>query len=150
MPQLSAPDDPQSLDRFLAAQDRTYDAALAELRHGRKVGHWIWFVFPQLRGLGQSTTAHFYGIADGDEARRYLAHPVLGPRLAACAEAMMTHPDLDAQTILGPVDAMKLRSSATLFAAVSGGDDIWDRLITRFFDGVSCPRSRTILEARSR
>ena len=150
MAQLSAPDDPQSLDRFLAAQDRTYDAALAELRRGRKVGHWMWFVFPQLRGLGQSATSHFYGIADGNEARRYLAHPVLAPRLAACAKAMMTHPDLDAQTILGPVDAMKLRSSATLFAAVSGGDDIWDRLITRFFDGVPCPRSSAILEARNR
>lgn len=150
MAQLSAPDDPQSLDRFLAAQDRTYEAALAELRRGRKVGHWMWFVFPQLRGLGQSATSHFYGIADGNEAGRYLAHPVLGPRLAACAEAMMTHPDLDAQSILGAVDAMKLRSSATLFAAVSGGDDIWDRLITRFFDGVPCPRTRAILEARNR
>lgn len=129
--------DADSLDRFLQAQEGTHATALAELRAGRKRSHWMWFVFPQLRGLGRSETARFYGIADGNEAARYLAHPVLGPRLTTCAEAVLAHDDLSAEAIFGAVDALKLRSSSTLFAA-AGGPEVHRALIARYFDG-PCP-----------
>ncbi|SNR42638.1 DUF1810 domain-containing protein [Paracoccus sediminis] len=131
--------DPDTLDRFLAAQDGVCDKALAELRRGRKQSHWMWFIFPQLRGLGRSAMAHRYGIVDLDEARRYLGHPVLGPRLSACGRAMLDHRDESADTILGPVDAAKLRSSATLFAAAGGDPRIFDDILTAFFGGRPCP-----------
>lgn len=133
--------DAATLDRFLAAQETSYDTALAELRAGRKQSHWMWFIFPQLRGLGHSAMAQFYGIADRDEARRYLAHPVLGPRLIACAEAVLAHHDLPAEQIMGTVDAAKLRSSATLFSAAGGGTEVFDRLLQVFFEGRRCPRT---------
>ena len=104
------------LERFLAAQDRTgtYERALAELRAGRKSSHWMWFVFPQLAGLGESEMSRRYAIASLEEAREYLAHPVLGARLRECVEALLAAPGA-AEEILGPVDALKLRSSMTLF-----------------------------------
>jgi uncharacterized protein (DUF1810 family) len=115
------------LTRFLTAHDEggTYAAALAELRSGRKRTHWMWFVFPQIAGLGQSPTARHYAIADLDEARDYLAHPVLGPRLVECARALTALPDVDPVTVLGGIDAAKLRSSMTLFvrAADAAGLD---------------------------
>ena len=125
-----------SLQRFHAAQEDTYAAALAELQAGQKRGHWMWFIFPQLASLGRSSTAKFYGIADLAEARAYLADPVLGPRLIACAQAMLLHPNRSAQDILGPVDAMKLRSSATLFAAA--GAQVMDRVLATFHGGERC------------
>ncbi|WP_207101370.1 DUF1810 domain-containing protein [Paracoccus shandongensis] len=131
--------DPDRLDRFTEAQDGTYDIALAELRRGRKQSHWMWFIFPQLRGLGRSAMSHHYGIADLDEARRYLAHPVLGPRLIACAEAVMAHPTLPAERIMGGIDAEKLRSSATLFAAVEGAPPVFHRILDTFYGGRPCP-----------
>ncbi|MCZ0960728.1 DUF1810 domain-containing protein [Paracoccus benzoatiresistens] len=127
-----------TLDRFVAAQDGTHEVALSELRRGRKQSHWMWFIFPQLRGLGMSPMSHYYGIEDMDEARRYLAHPVLGPRLIACAEAILAHGNLPAETILGPVDAVKLCSSATLFAAVEGAPPVFERILDTFFDGHPC------------
>lgn len=136
MPPCQAP--AHSLDRFVAAQHDTYDAALSELRQGRKQSHWMWFIFPQLRGLGRSEMSHHYGIADLDEARRYLAHPILGPRLVACCEAVLGHGDRTAEAIFGAVDAGKLRSSATLFAAVEGAPAVFAALLTRFFGGVRC------------
>ncbi|WP_295043538.1 DUF1810 domain-containing protein [uncultured Paracoccus sp.] len=129
---------PENLDRFVEAQDGPYDIALSELRRGRKDSHWMWFIFPQLRGLGRSAMAHRFGIADPDEARRYLAHPVLGPRLIQAAEAVLDHPGLSAQAIFGPVDAAKLRSSATLFAAVPGAPKVFERILRGFFDGEPC------------
>src|SRR5690349_7212891 len=105
------------LSRFVAAQAPVYAEALAELRRGRKEGHWMWFVFPQLAGLGRSPTALFYAIGSLAEARAYLAHPVLGPRLRECTETLLAHRRRGAEAILGPVDAMKLRSSMTLFEA---------------------------------
>ena len=126
-----------TLARFHDAQAPVIDLALAELRRGRKTTHWMWFVFPQLRGLGRSPTARHYGIADLAEARAYLADPVLGPRLTAAAGAMLTHPDTPAETILGPVDAMKLRSSATLFRAAGGGPE-QQALLDTFHGGVPC------------
>lgn len=108
----------QELKRFVDAQDRggTYEAALAELRSGRKRSHWMWFVFPQVTGLGRSDTARFYALADLDETARYLAHPVLGPRLVECALVLLSLPGSDPVAVFGATDAQKLRSSMTLFA----------------------------------
>src|SRR5580704_2338938 len=110
-------DDAYDLERFVAAQDAggTYETALAELRRGRKTGHWIWFVFPQIAGLGSSPTSRRYAIASLDEARAYVVDPVLGARLRECAAAMLAHTGETANTILGGIDALKLRSSMTLF-----------------------------------
>jgi len=110
---------PFDLDRFVAAQEGIYPAALAELRAGTKRSHWMWFIFPQLAGLGRSETARFYGIASAAEAAAYLAHPLLGSRLVECGKALLTHRHKSPEAILGGVDAMKLRSSMTLFAAVA-------------------------------
>jgi uncharacterized protein (DUF1810 family) len=109
---------PGELSRFVSAQEGgdTYAAALRELREGRKRTHWMWFVFPQIAGLGRSQTAQHYAISGLAEARAYLAHPVLGPRLVECAHALTTLPTSDPVQVLGPVDAQKLRSSMTLFA----------------------------------
>ncbi len=103
------------LDRFVRAQADSYDNALAELRAGTKRSHWMWYVFPQIAGLGQSAMARRYEIRDLDQARAYLAHPLLGPRYAAAAEALLPHRDRSATSIMGTIDAMKLRSSLTLF-----------------------------------
>ena len=130
------------LDRFVHAQESTYSRALAELQAGRKQSHWMWFIFPQLRGLGTSEMAHAYGIADASEARAYLAHPILGPRLEACAEALLAHAPRSARDILGPPDDLKLRSCATLFAAVAPERTVFQRLLDAFFDGR--PDERTL------
>jgi uncharacterized protein (DUF1810 family) len=108
-----------NLERFVEAQSGVYDAALAELLNGRKQSHWMWFVFPQLAGLGRSPAARFYGIASAEEARAYLMHPVLGARLLECTRAVCRHRDRSAEAIFGSVDAMKFRSSMTLFEAVA-------------------------------
>jgi uncharacterized protein (DUF1810 family) len=126
-----------SLDRFIEAQDRIWPAPLDEIRAGRKITHWMWFVWPQLRGLGPSEKALHYGIRDLDAARAYLADPVLGPRLKEISDAILLHEEKDAAAVLGPVDAMKLRSSATLFEA-AGGDDLFSRLLDAFFAGQRC------------
>ena len=113
--------DPFDLARFVGAQAEAYAPALAELRAGRKQTHWIWYVLPQLKALGRSHLANFYGIASLDEARAYLAHPILGARLRECVQAIGTHAGkLSAEQILGPVDALKYRSCLTLFKAAEG------------------------------
>ena len=122
------------LERFVRAQSGAYDDALAELTSGRKRSHWMWFVFPQLRGLGHSETAHHFGISGLAEATAYLAHPVLGPRLRACTEALLDLPGSDAVPVLGHTDALKLRSSMTLFA-VASGDPLFDAVLTKYYDG---------------
>lgn len=104
-----------SLERFVDAQRPIYATALDELRAGRKRSHWIWYVFPQLAGLGHSANAQFFGIGSIDEARAYLAHPVLGPRYLECVEALLLLTSSDPVAVLGPIDAVKLRSSLTLF-----------------------------------
>lgn len=129
-----------SLERFVEAQAETYRAALAELRRGRKESHWMWFVFPQLRGLGRSATADFYGIASLEEARRYLAHPVLGPRLREAAEALLSHAGTPPEAILGGVDAMKLRSSMTLFERA--GEGPFAAVLDAFYGGA--PDAQTL------
>ena len=131
-----------TLTRFHIAQSDIYEIALAELGTGRKVTHWMWFVFPQLRSLGRSSTAEFYGIADLDEARAYLADPVLGPRLIQAAQAVLAHSGSSAEQIVGKVDALKLRSSATLFreAADDGATrEIFQAIIVTFYKDIPCP-----------
>jgi uncharacterized protein (DUF1810 family) len=113
-------DDAFNLQRFVEAQEPVYDRALAELLRGRKESHWMWFVFPQLAALGRSATAKLYGIGSAAEARAYLEHEVLGARLLECTRAVCRHRDPGAEAIFGSVDAMKLRSSMTLFEAVAG------------------------------
>ena len=123
------------LSRFVEAQAGSYDRALAELRAGRKTGHWMWFVFPQVAGLGRSPTAQHYAISGLEEARAYLAHPVLGPRLVECAQALLDLPGDDAATVLGPVDAVKLRSSMTLFAHADPAQPVFRAVLERYHGG---------------
>ena len=125
--------DPHDLRRFVAAQEGDHEAALREITAGRKRTHWMWYVFPQLAGLGSSSMAQRYAIAGADEARAYLAHPVLGERLRACARAALAHEGRSATEIFGTPDDLKLRSSATLFAAVSEERSVFHRLLARFY-----------------
>lgn len=138
--------DPFNLQRFLDAQDPVWDDALAEIKAGRKRSHWIWFVFPQMRGLGLSPNSEFYGIGSLDEARAYLAHPVLGPRLATISEEVLRHEGRSANEIFGSPDDMKLRSSMTLFDAAGGdGANPYRAVLRRFFDGIPDPRTCEML-----
>ena len=123
------------LERFVTAQDGggTYQRAVAELRNGRKTGHWMWFVFPQIAGLGRSTTAQAYAISDLAEAQAYLKHPVLGPRLVECAEIIASHRGHTAQRIFGGIDAIKLRSSMTLFAHADPEQPVFRQVIDQYF-----------------
>jgi uncharacterized protein (DUF1810 family) len=135
-------DDPYRLARFVDAQDRggAYRQAVAELRAGRKRSHWMWFVFPQIAGLGSSPMAQEFAIGSLDEARAYLAHPVLGPRLAECARLLNAAAEgTSAAEIFGPVDAMKLRSSMTLFAAAAPAELPFNDVLARYFDGETDP-----------
>ena len=131
-------DDPCNLQRFVAAQDAggSYDRASGELRRGRKTGHWIWFVFPQIAGLGQSPTWRTYAISSIEEARAYLRHPVLGPRLAECARILTEVQGRTAEQILGGLDAQKLRSSMTLFLRADPGQPLFGQVLSQYFDGV--------------
>ena len=130
-------DDPFDLRRFVEAQDRdgTGAAALAELRAGAKRGHWMWFVFPQLAGLGRSSTAVRYALSGLPEARAYLAHPVLGPRLTEAARALTDLPAVSADAVLGPVDAAKLRSSMTLFSLAAPDEPVFAQVLEQYFGG---------------
>jgi uncharacterized protein (DUF1810 family) len=127
--------DPFDLDRFLKAQEGDYATALAELKTGRKRGHWIWFVFPQLAGLGRSPTAQHYAIRSLREAQAYLAHPILGARLHECLGALQALAPTSAEAVFGELDAMKLRSSLTLFAEADAGDAFVEGALQRWFDG---------------
>jgi len=125
------------LQRFVDAQDEsgTYAGALAELWAGRKRGHWMWFVFPQIAGLGRSPTAQYFAIADLEEARAYLAHPVLGPRLRDCAAALLELDGSDPVAVLGDIDATKLRSSMTLFAHADPDEPVFATVLDRYYAG---------------
>ena len=123
------------LDRFVAAQDPVYSDVLAELRTGRKRTHWMWFVFPQVAGLGQSEMARRYAIASSDEAAAYLAHPVLGARLRECARLVASHRDLDIGAIFDDPDDRKFHSSMTLFSDVAPDEAIFQTCLDQFFDG---------------
>jgi uncharacterized protein (DUF1810 family) len=135
------PEDPYDLQRFVAAQDHasTYDRAAAELRAGRKASHWMWFVFPQIAGLGYSPASRTYAISSLAEARAYLAHPVLGPRLTECAVILTGVPGRTAEQIFGEVDAMKLCSSMTLFMHAAPGEPVFRQVLDRYFGGIPDP-----------
>lgn len=126
-------------ERFVEAQAQSYDRALAEIVAGRKATHWMWFIFPQLRSLGRSHNAQFYGIADLAEAEAYLAHPVLGSRLIEISQAMLAHAGCDPAVVLGEIDALKLRSCMSLFAAVPGAPDVFSDVLGAFYEGAACP-----------
>jgi uncharacterized protein (DUF1810 family) len=128
-------DDPHDLARFANAQGGVYERVLSELRGGRKLTHWMWFVFPQIAGLGQSTTSKLYAIKSLEEARQYLDHPVLGARLAECAEAVLAVEGRSASQIFGYPDDMKLKSSMTLFAHLAGPSSVFTRVLEKYFRG---------------
>lgn len=133
------------LARFVTAQKDVYDSALTELKAGRKTSHWIWFVFPQLAGLGRSETARFYGIASLEDARAYLGDPVLGPRLLECIGAVLAHRGRDPETIFGPIDALKFRSSMTLFEAAADDPAPFAAALDAFYDGARDPATLAML-----
>jgi uncharacterized protein (DUF1810 family) len=137
-----------NLGRFVEAQRGAYERALLELRAGRKTGHWIWYVFPQLRGLGSSEASRFYGLSGAEEARAYLAHPVLGPRLRDCVEATLGCGEADPEEIFGALDAMKFRSSMTLFSLAAPEAGIFPRALEAFFAGEQDPRTVEMLRPR--
>jgi uncharacterized protein (DUF1810 family) len=135
--------DPYDLERFVTAQDhdRTYDHAVDELRHGRKTSHWMWFVFPQVAGLGLSAMSQKFAITSLDEATAYLRHPVLGPRLIECTRIVVETQGPTAEEIFGPVDAQKVRSSMTLFHQAAPQEGLFARVLDRYFDGMPDPAS---------
>ena len=134
-----------SLERFLDGQRFGYETALAEMKQGRKRNHWIWYVFPQVKGLGHSPNAQYYGIRDLEEARAYLLHPVLGPRIKEITSEVLKHSDCDIETIKGSrIDAVKFRSSMTLFDMASP-DDIFAKALDLFFEGKADGKTLAIL-----
>jgi uncharacterized protein (DUF1810 family) len=133
--------DPHDLQRFVDAQAGVIGTVGEELRAGRKRSHWMWFVFPQLRGLGTSSTAQFYGLASLDEARAYLAHPVLGPRLLECCALMLAVPGRSAHEILGSPDDLKFRSCLTLFSLAAPDEAVFRQGLERFYGGEPDPRT---------
>jgi uncharacterized protein (DUF1810 family) len=141
-PRATGSNEPYDLKRFLDAQAEDYDRALTEIRAGQKVSHWMWYIFPQFAGLGTSPTARRYAIRSVEEAAAYLRHPVLGARLMECAQATLDVGRRSALEIFGSPDDLKLRSCATLFAAVSADGSLFDRLIDKYFKGE--PDERTL------
>ena len=137
---------PYDLDRFVTAQDRDYETVLGELRRGRKSSHWIWFIFPQIAGLGYSSMSRHFAIGSLDVARAYLAHPVLGPRLRECAWLVLAVEGRSADEILGSIDAMKLRSSMTLFHRAAPGEPEFALVLDRYYDGVADQATDQLLE----
>ena len=148
----SSTSDPFDLARFIAAQEGSFDTALTEIRNGQKVSHWMWYIFPQLRGLGFSPTAQHYGITGAAEAKAYLAHEVLGRRLITVCEAALSIEGAgegrSATAIFGTPDDLKLRSCATLFAYVSQAGSVFHQIIDKYFDGEMDPRTLTLLGER--
>jgi uncharacterized protein (DUF1810 family) len=140
-------DDRYDLNRFVTAQDSggTYERAVAELGRGRKASHWMWFVFPQIAGLGQTPTSRWFAISSLDEARAYLAHPVLGPRLVGCARIVAETEGRSAEQIFGGLDAQKLRSSATLFHGAAPDEPVFAEVLRRFFGGIPDPATERLL-----
>lgn len=126
---------PFNLNRFCQAQETTYESALSEIRSGRKKTHWMWFIFPQYAGLGFSSTSVFYAIKTLDEARAYLAHPVLGSRLEECCQALLALENLTVHEIFGSPDDLKLRSSMTLFAYVAPPGSVFEQVLAKYCDG---------------
>lgn len=135
-----------SLNRFLDAQSTSYEQALSEIKSGHKRSHWMWFIFPQLQGLGYSETARFYAINDLQEAELYLQHPVLGPRLIEISKAMLALEGKTANQVLGNPDDLKLKSSMTLFAAVPGADPVFKAVLDKYYRGEEDQRTLQLLK----
>lgn len=135
------------LERFVAAQCDSYERAVAEIRKGQKQTHWIWYIFPQLAGLGRSRMAQYYAIGLLAEAQAYLAHPLLGPRYIACVEAMQDLPLSDPEAVFGSLDARKVHSSLTLFAKADPTQRLFQAAIARWFKGVLDPRTLELLQS---
>ena len=136
-----------TLERFIKAQNNTYEEALNEIKAGRKRSHWIWFIFPQIKGLGFSHMSQLYGIENIDEAREYLANPVLGTRLVEISEALLNLQENDPAVVMGgSPDDMKLQSSMTLFAAVSDDNSVFHRVLDKFFDGKKDTKTLELLK----
>ena len=133
------------LNRFLRAQENSFERALSEIENGKKVTHWMWYIFPQIKGLGKSYNSNFYGIDSKMEASKYLSHEVLGPRLKICIEALLTHADKTAREVLGGVDSMKLKSSMTLFSEVSN-EACFEKVLGAFFNGTKCQKTLSLLQ----
>jgi uncharacterized protein (DUF1810 family) len=140
-------EDPFNLERFVQAQaaNGTYHRALGELADGSKESHWMWFIFPQVAGLGQSPTSRRYAITSLAEARAYLGHPVLGPRLLECARAVAAHTGVSAVRIFGGIDARKLQSSMTLFLRADPAEPVFQEVLDRYFDGTPDPATDRLL-----
>lgn len=132
-------------DRFIVEQEHLYDGVLAELRRGRKTGHWIWFIFPQVAGLGHSGMSQRFAISSLDEARAYLAHPVLGARLRECANAVLANTGRTAEEMLGQIDAVKLRSSMTLFHRAAPDEELFAQVLDRLYGGIPDARTDALL-----
>jgi len=143
----SMSDNHETLNRFVEAQDESYEEIVQELKNGEKVTHWMWYVFPQIAGLGYSSTAKFFAIQDREEAQAYLDHPILGARLLECTKIVMAHQGKTAVEIFGDVDAMKFRSSMTLFMALPGGDWVFKEAIDKYFEGEPDPKTLDILSS---
>ena len=139
--------DPAGLERFVKAQKYDYDTALREIRSGRKRSHWMWYIFPQLQGLGYSSTAQYYGIRDLEEAQDYMEHPVLGPRLVEISEALLVLDTSDASAVMGYPDDLKLRSSMTLFELAAPEQPVFGRVLEKNYSG---HRDRHTLELLGR
>lgn len=143
--EFGSQDDQYGLERFILAQEHDYAQALAEIKHGRKRTHWMWYIFPQVDGLAFSSTSRLYSIKSIEEAKAYLEHPVLGPRLRACFEAVLNVEGRSASEIFGSTDALKLKSCATLFACVSPHNSPFERLLSRYFSGSRDDKTLAIL-----
>jgi uncharacterized protein (DUF1810 family) len=137
--------DPYDLNRFISTQEWVFDRALSELRGGMKRTHWMWYIFPQIDGLGYSPTARLYAIKSLEEARHYLSHPILGPRLKECAEAVLALQGRSASDIFGYPDDMKLQSSMTLFALVAGPRSVFERVLEKYYQGKQDNRTLQIV-----
>jgi uncharacterized protein (DUF1810 family) len=134
-----------NLDRFIQAQERDYTTALNEIKTGKKVSHWMWYIFPQLKGLGRSSASNHYGIINLEEAQEYVEHPVLGPNLIEISNTLLMLDSNDAVTIFGNIDSKKLKSCMTLFSSVPGTDPVFERVLVKFFNGKKSYRSLKIL-----
>ena len=135
----------KDLHRFIEAQKNVYEDVIRELKNGRKKTHWMWFIFPQITGLGRSSTATYYALQNADESQAYLAHPILGARLLECTEIVLTHKGLSALAIFGDIDVMKLRSSLTLFVHIAGPVSVFQQALDKYFDGERDTRTLDIL-----
>jgi uncharacterized protein (DUF1810 family) len=140
-------DNPYDLERFVGAQDlaATYADVVGELRRGRKTGHWMWFVFPQIAGLGRSATSRYYAISSLEEARAYLAHPILGPRLVECSTIVAASEATSASEVFGELDTQKLRSSMTLFLRAARDEPVFRQVLDRYFAGLTDPATEARL-----